>query len=88
MEQETKRYILLGILFIVIIIFSYFALPILIKQANSPVVQPRYAHKYQCDGKLLDDECNNARVTVGGTWIGNCKSGNEYICQSIVEMPN
>lgn len=88
MKQETKRYILLGILFIGLIVFSYFALPILIKQANSPATQPRYAHTYECDGKVLDDECNYATITKGGTWVHNCRSGNEYVCQSIVERPN
>ncbi|MEK6878686.1 MAG: hypothetical protein AABY22_03710 [Nanoarchaeota archaeon] len=46
-----------------------------------------YRYNYECDGKLLNDTCNYAELKKGiGVYIYDCKSGNEYVCQSTAEI--
>lgn len=53
---------------------------------KNPMMQPVYSHKYICDGKPLDDECNYARWSGDSVLIKDCRSGNGYVCQSATEM--
>ncbi len=42
---------------------------------------------YECDGRNIEDECSTAQIKFAGVLIKNCKSGREYFCQSVFEVP-
>jgi len=80
--------ICLGIFFggIVLVGLNYNYLP-----ENTPTAEQSYSyHNYECDGELLNDSCAYAKIvrSGGGVHIKNCKSGNEYFCQSVKEFSN
>ena len=43
-------------------------------------------YTYECDGEILYDKCAFSKLTNGGVLIKDCKSGNEYFCQSAKEL--
>jgi len=47
---------------------------------------PGYYNTYECDNDIVD-ECRKALITKGGTWLKDCKSGKEHVCQTVTETP-